>query len=129
MQIEPQFSVFLINRPGVLAKVTGALATAGVNLKALSLADSGEQGVLRMVTDDPDKTRRILTDEHDRWTETDVLIVQLPDTPGAFAAAAEKLADRHINISYVYATADGQSQSILAVFKPADMNKARDVLG
>ncbi len=129
MQIEPQFSVFLINRPGVLAKVTGALADAGVNLKALSLADSGEQGVLRMVTDDPDKTRSILTEEHDRWTETDVLIVQLPDTPGAFAAAAEKLAERHINISYVYATADGQSQSILAVFKPADMNKAREVLG
>jgi hypothetical protein len=128
MRMDTQFSVFLINRPGVLANVTGALAKADISILALSLADSGEHGVLRMVTDDPARTRDVLNEEHDRWTETEVLVGELDNNPGAFAAAAGQLADQSINVSYAYATAPVQSAPTLAVLKPADMAKAKQIL-
>jgi len=128
MRLETQFSIFLINRPGVLAEVTTALAKAKVNIRALSLADSGEHGVLRMVTNDPDKTRDVLTEEHDRWTETEVLTMSLDNTPGAFSDAVGRLAAQHVNISYAYATIGETGTGTMAVVKPADMNKAMAAL-
>ena len=128
MRTATQFSIFLINRPGVLAAVTGALAKARVNIVALSLSDSGEHGVLRVVPDDADKTRDVLGKAHDRWTETDVLVLELKNQPGAFADAAELLARNHVNISYAYSTGGAPGGRTSAVFKVADTNKARKAL-
>ena len=86
MHVATQFSVFVINKPGVLAAVAGALSAAKVNMTALSLMDSGDHGMLRMVCSDPDKARSVLSAAHDRWTETQVLVLELGNTPGAFAA-------------------------------------------
>ncbi len=123
-----QFSVFLVNKPGVLAVVTGELTRARVNLLALTLMDSMEHGVLRIVCDKPEKAREVLGRTHDRWTETEVLVVELKNQPGAFAGVAQRLADEHINISYAYATAGAPGGRTTAVFKVADMKKARKVL-
>ena len=129
MRKETQFSVFLINRPGVLASVTGALAKAGVNILALSLSDSGEHGVLRILTDDDARTRTVLNDEHDRWTETDVIVFKLEDQPGAFSDAAAKLSESSVNVLYAYCTGGFDTGVTYAVFKVADTEKAMSVLG
>ena len=86
MFLQTQFSVFLVNKPGVLAAVTTALAKAKVNIIALTLMDSMEHGVLRIVCDNAGAARDVLGRCHDRWTETDVLVLELPNEPGAFAA-------------------------------------------
>jgi len=128
MQVRTQFSIFVVNRPGVLAGITGILADAGVNLEALSLADSGEGGVLRCVCDNVEAARKVLTEKHDRWTETEVVVVEMPNRPGGFAHLAKKLGDANVNISYAYATASAEAGKTIAVFKVADTNRAKEIL-
>lgn len=128
MQDMTQFSIFLVNKPGVLASVCSELTRARINVIALTLVDSMEHGVLRIVCNEPDKARDVLGRTHDRWTETEVLVLELPNEPGAFAAIAQKLADNHVNISYAYATAGATHGRTTAVFKVADMKKSHKVL-
>ena len=129
MRVETQFSIFLVNKPGVLAQVTTALAKAKVNMIAMTLVDSSEHGVLRIVcTDEADKVRRVLARAHDQFTETEVLALDLSNKPGAFAAAAEKLAAAHININYAYCTGGAHGGKTTAIFKVADLKKALRVL-
>lgn len=129
MKMVKQFSVFLVNKPGVLAQVTGSLAKAHINLRALTLVDSSEHGVLRLVCDEPeDQVRKFLARTHDHFTETDVLEVELSNAPGAFADAATKLSEAHININYAYLTSGGPGGRTTAIFKVADMKKALKVL-
>ena len=120
MRIDTQFSIFLVNRPGVLAEVTNALSKAGVNIFALSLSDSGEHGVLRIVTINSEQTRKVLNETHDRWTETEVLVVPMSNETGAFATLVGKLAAAKINITYVYCTAPESGGTTNAVVKLAD---------
>ncbi len=128
MRVETQFSVFLINKPGVLATVTGALAKAKINLCALALMDSGEHGALRIVCDSPDKAREVLSKAHDRWTETDVLVMELGNEPGAFAKIAGRLSEGHVSITYAYCTGGASGGRTTAVFKVNDIKKATKVL-
>ena len=128
MHIETQFSVFLVNKPGVLAVVTGALAKAKVNVSALTLMDSVEHGVLRLVTDNAPGARKVLGKSHDEWAESDVMVMELDNSPGAFARVAAILANAHINISYAYCTGGAAGGKTTAVFKVADMKKAKKLL-
>ena len=128
MRIDTQFSAFLVNKPGVLAQVTRRLAKARLNLVALTLVDSSEHGVLRFVCDEPEKAREVLGRSHDHWTETEVLVLTLPNQPGALATVAELLADAHINISYGYTSGGAPGGRTTCVFKVADMKKAARVL-
>lgn len=128
MEIQTQFSIFLINKPGVLANVTTALAKAKVNIIAMALMDSGEHGTLRIVCDDAERTRKVLGTAHDRWTESDVLVLELKNQPGAFAAVAERLAKEHVNIAYAYCTGGAKGGRTTAAFKLADLKKAQKVL-
>ena len=80
-----QFSVFLVNKPGVLAQVTGALAAEKINLVAMTLVDSQEHGVLRMVSENVAAAREVLAKLNLPMTETEVLCVDLPNRPGALA--------------------------------------------
>ncbi len=128
MRKETQFSIFLINKPGVMAAVTGALAKADVNLFALSLSDSGEHGVLRVVCSDAEKARQVLVETHDRWTETEVLVLTLGNEPGEFGKLVGKLADSNINITYAYCTANETGGTTTAVFKIAAIDDAIKVL-
>ena len=117
MHVDTQFSIFLINKPGVLASVTGALGKAHVNMLALTLMDTGEHGVLRIITDDANATRTVLGSAHDRWTETDVLVLEMDNKPGTFADTAQKLADAHVNITYAYCSSGAGGGRTTAVFK------------
>ncbi len=128
MYLQTQFSIFLVNKPGVLAQVTGALAKAKINIIALTLMDSMEHGVLRLVCEDSGAARKVLGTAHDRWTETEVLVIELANNPGAFSAVAEKLANNHINISYAYVTGGARGGKTNGIFKVADIKKAVKVL-
>ena len=124
----PQFSVFLVNKPGVLAQVTTALATEKVNLIAVTLVDSQEHGVLRIVAEKPEEARAVLTKLNLPMTETEVLCVDLPNRPGALADVATLLGKNHININYAYVTSGAPGGRTTGVFKVADQAKAMHVL-
>ena len=128
MQVQTQFSIFLVNKPGALAQVMTALAKAKINVIALTLVDSSEHGVLRVVCEEAEQARKVLARAHDSVTETDVLVVELTNEPGAFASAAEKLAHAHVNINYAYCTGGAHGGKTTAIFKVADIKKALRVL-
>ena len=118
MQIVTQFSVFLINNPGVLAQVVGAFAEARVNVMALTLVDSREHGVLRVVADEANRLRSVLKKLNLPMHETQVLAVELANHAGALAGVLETLAKEHIDIHYAYVTAGapgGKTTGILHV--------------
>jgi hypothetical protein len=129
MQRQVQFSVYLINQPGVLASVTGALARAKINVCALALMDSGEHGTLRLVCEDAERARAVLAKAHDRFTESEVLVVELENKAGAFSAVCTRLAGAHVNITYAYCTGGAPGGRTTAVFRLSDLKKAERVLG
>lgn len=128
MRVATQFSVFLVNKPGVLAQVTRALAEAKVNVTAMTLVDSQEHGVLRFVAAEPEKVRGALSKLNLPLTETDVLCVQLSNRPGALADISGLLGENHININYAYCTSGAPGGRTTGVFKVADLGKAQRIL-
>jgi len=128
MQIETQFSVFLVNKPGVLAQVLGELAKAKVNIVAMTMADTTEHGVLRLIVDNPPGARQVMKRLSIPVTETEVLAVDIPNRPGAIADICQRLAAEHINISYAYATTGAAGGKTMVIVKVADMTKAKGVL-
>ena len=123
-----QFSVFLINKPGVLAQVTGALADEKLNVIAMTLVDSQEHGVLRLVPEDPAAARQVLNRLGLPMTETEVLCLELSNRPGALADIATVLGQNHININYAYCTSGAPGGHTTGIFKVADPKKAQHVL-
>jgi len=128
MRTAKQFSIFLVNKPGVLAKVLGEFASEKVNITAMTMVDSAEHGVMRVVFAAPEKARKALQSINMTYDETDVLCVNLSNKPGAFAAVTEKLARHHINIAYAYCTAGAKGGRTTAVLKVANVRKAIKVL-
>ena len=123
-----QFSVFLVNKPGVLAQVTGAIAQARVNVLAMTLVDSQEHGVLRVVADDAASARAVLSKLNLPMTETEVLCLDLSNRPGALADVATLLGQHHVNINYAYCTSGAPGGRTTGIFKVADPKKAMHVL-
>ena len=121
---QTQFSVFLVNKPGVLAQVTGALAKAKVNVVAMTLVDSQEHGVLRLVAEDPKAARETLAQLNLPMTETEVLRLEMSNRPGALADIATLLGENHININYAYCTSGAPGGHTTGIFKVADPKKA-----
>ena len=128
MHIATQFSIFLINKPGILAQTLGALAQEKINIVAMTMVDSVEHGVLRLVTTQTDKTRTILHRLNASVSENDVICVNLPNHAGALADITTKFADAHINISYAYCTAGARGGRTTGVLKVADIKKAVHIL-
>jgi hypothetical protein len=128
MYIAKQFSIFMVNKPGVLARVLGEFARAKINVIAMTMMDSVEHGVMRVVAGTHDAAKQILSSLNMPFNESDVLCVNLPNQPGAFAEVVEKLARNHINISYAYVTAGARGGRTTGVLKVADVKKAMRVL-
>ena len=123
-----QFSVFLVNKPGVLSQVLHDLAKAKVNVVTLAMMDSTEHGVLRMVVDDAAATRQVLKNSNAPVTETDVLCVELSNRPGAGAELCDRLATAHIHIAYMYCTGSTRGGKTVVVLKVPDIKKAMKVI-
>ena len=128
MYIAPQFSIFMVNKPGVLAKVLGEFARAKINVMAMTMTDSVEHGVMRVVFESPEKAKEVLSKLNMPYNQTEVLCVTLANQAGALAAVAEKLAKNHINISYAYCTAGAKGGRTTGVLKIADVKKAMRIL-
>jgi hypothetical protein len=128
MYIAQQFSIFMVNKPGVLARILGEFARAKINIIALTVMDSVEHGVLRIIFEEPDRSREVLTKLNMPHSETQVLCINLTNKSGALASVAEKLARNHINISYAYCTAGAKGGRTTGVLKLADVKKAIKVL-
>ncbi len=128
MHIETQFSIFMVNKPGVLAQVLNEFADAKINIIAIAMMDSVEHGVMRVVTGSLDKTRRVLSRLNMPSKESEVLCVNLSNKSGALAAVAQALAEAHINISYAYCTAGARGGRTTGIIKVADVKKAMKVL-
>ncbi len=125
---ETQFSVFLVNKPGILAQICQRLAEDHVNILALSMMDSTEHGVLRMVVENPALARASLAELDVPTTESQVLIAELPNRPGSVADIVERLSLAHINVNYAYCTTGAPGGRSLGVFRVSDLKKAVSVL-
>jgi hypothetical protein len=128
MYITTQFSIFMVNKPGVLAQVLGEFARAKINIVAITMMDSVEHGVMRVIFADTEKAKELIPKLNMPFHETEVLCVTLKNRPGALAALAEKLAKEHINISYAYCTAGAKGGKTTGVLKVADVKKAMKIL-
>lgn len=120
-----QLSVFLENKAGRLAMVTRVLGEAGINIRALSIADTSDFGILRIIVNDPPKAYAILKDAGFTVSETEVIGVRVKDIPGGLAAALEKMSDANLNIEYMYAFLGTSENDALVIFKIEDNKKAR----
>jgi hypothetical protein len=129
METSKQVSVFLENKPGRLANVLSALAREKVNITALTVMDSHDNSVLRVVTNDVARTRKVLGALNTPHAENDVLVVELRNQPGALAHVCELLGAEHINIEYAYCSAGGRNGKTFGVFKVSNTDKAMKVLG
>ena len=128
MYLATQFSIFMVNKPGILAQVLNAFAEAKVNITAITVMDSVEHGVMRIVGESASKVRRVLKGLNMQCGETDVLCVNLSNQAGALAKVTQKLSEAHINISYAYCTAGAKGGRTTGVLKVADVQKAMRVL-
>lgn len=128
MYLDTQFSIFMVNKPGVLARILREIAEAKINIVALTMTDSYEHGVMRVVGDNAEKLRSVLKRLNLQFSETEVLCVNLPNHAGAMATVTGKLADAHVNISYAYCTAGAKGGRTTCVLKVADVAKAMKVL-
>lgn len=98
-----QLSIFVENREGTLVTVTDAIAKAGVDIRAMSVADTNDFGIFRLIVTDIAKAKQALDDANAFVSVTEVVAVALEDKPGALAKVVKILADHNINIEYMYA--------------------------
>ena len=98
-----QLSIFVENKSGRLAEITAIIAKAGIDIRALSVADTTNFGILRLIVDKPDEAEAALKAAGLTVSLTSVIPIGIPDQPGGFAAAAKALADAEIDVKYMYA--------------------------
>ena len=123
-----QVSVFLENKPGRLANVLRALERQKVNVTGMAVMESHDHRVLRMVTNDVGRTAQVLRDISTPFTETEVLLVELRNQPGALARVCEQLAEEHISIDYCYVSSGGRNGKVYGIFKVSNHDKAARLL-
>ncbi len=128
METSKQVSVFLENKPGRLANVLRALEREKVNVTGLTVMDSHEHSVLRLVTNDNSRTIGVLKELGASCTETEVLLVELRNQPGALAHLCERLAGERINIDYCYCSSGGRNGKVYGIFKVNNNDKALKIL-
>ena len=116
-----QISIFMENTTGRLADVTALLADAGVNMRALSIADTADFGILRMVADRPDAAVALLKAAGFAARETDVIAVEVPDQPGELARIMALFRDEGVNIEYLYASLEHSADKAVIVLKVDDV--------
>ena len=122
-----QLSIFLENRTGRINEVAKILAENGINMRAFSMAETADFGLLRLIVPDVDKAVEVLRAASFAVMVTDVLRINCPNVPGSLSAVLEKLASNDIFIEYMYAFSDGDSANV--IIRPTDVEAAVKVLG
>jgi hypothetical protein len=127
MKVE-QISIFLENRPGGLEQVTRILKDAGINIRTLSLADTTDFGILRMIVNDVEKASRVLKENGLRASRTAVVAVEVPDRPGGLHEILAALTGSGVNVEYMYAFVERSGQNAVLIFRFDAPDKAIEVL-
>lgn len=123
-----QLTVFMENKSGRLAEIMRTLADNGINVRALSIADTSEYGLLRLIVNDPDKAQEALTKADFTVTLTDVVAVEVPDKPGGLAGVIDAFADAGLNIEYMYAFVGTSGENAIVIFRVTPVDKAIEML-
>ncbi len=123
-----QISIFIENKEGRLAEVTAILRDAQVNIRALSLADTTDFGVLRLIVNDNDKATAALKKEGFTVGKTQVLAVEVTDEPGGLNKVLDPLCEQDVNVEYMYAFANPQCKNAIMIFRFDDIDKAKEIL-
>jgi hypothetical protein len=118
-----QISVFLENNAGRLGEVTRTLASAGINIRAISIADTADFGILRLIVDKTDDALQVLTQAGFTTRVYGVVAVEIDDIPGSLAKIMELFQESQVNIDYLYASLEGKEGKAVVIFKPADHDK------
>lgn len=128
INLQRQLSVALENQPGRLAHISRLLADRGLNIEGLCVIDNIEQGMVRMMTSDPEAARAVLESAGLHVVEAEVLALELTDRLGKLAGVAEALAEAGINIEYAYATVDHAGARTRMILKTSRPRKAQEIL-
>ncbi|MBP5094272.1 MAG: ACT domain-containing protein [Abditibacteriota bacterium] len=123
-----QISIFIENKPGRLLKVTRTLADAGINIRALSVADTVDYGLMRLIVDDYVMARDVLAEASVTVALTDVIAAEIPDVPGGLNGVVEILSEAGINIEYMYAFSGNTGKGAIDVFRVDDIEGAEKLL-
>lgn len=108
-----QLSIFLNNAVGRVTEVTTILGKAGINLKAFTLSESSDFGILRLITENNEKAAEVLRENHFAVNLTKVVYLELGDTPGALSECIQKVSDAGVSIEYMYAFSTGNAASVV----------------
>ena len=127
MKVE-QISIFVENKSGRLAEVTGILAKNGINIRALSLADTADYGILRLIVNDIEKTKKLLKDNGFTVGQNEVVAAEVPDRPGGLAGILGALQGKGINVEYMYAFVQKSEGNAVLIFRFDEIENAIETL-
>jgi hypothetical protein len=116
------------NKPGHLQTVLKILADANINIATLTIAETADFGILRMIVNDSDKAKKVLHDSRITCSTTDVLAVELDDKPGSLFKAIDAFAKNKLNIEYMYAFTEKRGDKAVMIFRFDDIEAAKKAL-
>ena len=123
-----QISVFVENVPGKLVEVSQILGENNIDMSALSLADSSDFGILRLIVNDPDKAYQVLREHAFVVKQSEVIAVVIDDRPGGLTGVLQMLAQANISLEYMYAFVGSQDGHAVVVLRPSDTETALKIL-
>jgi hypothetical protein len=123
MKVE-QISIFIENKSGRLAEITRILGDAGINIRALSLADTSDFGILRLIVNDVETAKAVLKEKGFTVSKTEVVAVEVPDRPGGLSSLLQTLDTDQINVEYMYAFVERCGGNAVIIFRFDETDKA-----
>ena len=127
MKVE-QISIFIENKSGRLAEITRILGDTGINIRALSLADTSDFGILRLIVNDVETAKAVLKEKGFTVSKTEVVAVEVPDRPGGLSSLLQMLDANQINVEYMYAFVERCGGNAVIIFRFDETDKAIDSL-
>ena len=127
MRVE-QIAVFLENKSGRLAEITAKLAEENINIRALSVADTADFGILRLIVDDAEKAKTTLKSNGFTVGITNVIAVEVADKTGGLAGVLKTIEEEKLNVEYMYAFVNKTGEDAVLIFRFDDMDKAIEAL-
>ena len=123
-----QISVFVENKQGRLHMLTEVLAKEGIDLKAMTIADTMDFGIMRCIVQDPEKTLKVIRENNFTATITEVIAVEVPDVPGGLSQVLKILSDNSISVEYLYSFVRMHKNNALIIFRVEDPQAAFQIL-
>lgn len=123
-----QLSIFIENKKGRLAKIAKIISSAGIDIRAISVADTSGFGILRIIVDDPDRAKNVLQKSNIIVSVTDVIAVEIKDKSGEFYRVMSILSDNDIGVEYMYAFISREKNKAFIILKIENEDKAVEVL-